>query len=261
MSLPDIFDRRARALARDRAAAGFAAHDFVRAFMVEELLARLGGVRRDFATALELNAADDALIAPLTARDIAVTATDAGFVFATRTGGVRCEEDRLPFAPASFDLVLSAGGLESVNDLPGALVQIQRALVPGGLLLAALIGAPSLPGLKASALAADLALGGAARARVHPQIELRTGGDLLARAGFVLPVADTLTLTARYASLLGLMRDLRGMGATNLLETRRAPLSRRWLVAAGDAFAARADADGKTAERFEILFLTGWAPG
>lgn len=261
MGPPEIFDRDARRKARDRAAPRFAAHDFVRAFMVGELLARLDGVRRSFATALELNAVDDALAAPLRARGIDVTVTDPGRRFAERAGGLQCDEDRLPFAPAAFDLVVSAGGLDSVNDLPGALAQIRRALIPHGLFMAALMGAPSLGALKASALAADLALGPAARARVHPQIEVRTGGDLLARAGFALPVADTQTLTARYGSLLALMHDLRGMGATNLLDTRRAPLNRAWLTAASGAFAARADPDGKIAERFEILFLTGWAAG
>jgi hypothetical protein len=110
-------------------------------------------------------------------------------------------------------------------------------------------------------LAADMAGGGAVRARVHPQIEVRAAGDLLARAGFALPVADSHRLSARYSSLFSLFSDLRGMAATNILAGSRPPLTRRWLADAVAAFAERAEPDGKTTEHFEIVAFTGWSPG
>ena len=255
----EIFDRALRRRRRDRAAPGFAAHDFLRRHMAEELLDRLDGVTRRFAQALDLGGADGMLAAQLRARGIAVTTADAGFAFAR--GGVQCDEDRLPFADGSFDLVISAGGLESVNDLPGALALIRRALKPDGLFLAAFPGAGSLSVLKGAMLQADIAAGLGVHARIHPQIDVRAGGDLLSRAGFALPVADGLDLSVRYGDIFGLFADLRGMALTNLLPSTRAPLTRSWLAAAAAAFAARADPDGRIAERFELVCLTAWSPG
>ena len=144
--------------------------------------------------------------------------------------------------------------LDTVNDLPGALVQIRRALRPGGLFLGAFAGAGSLPKLRAAFRTAD-----PGAARIHPQIDVRAAGDLLHRTGFALPVADVEGLTARYADLPALIRDLRGMAATNVLADR-SPLSRATYAAAATAFAAQADPDGRVAERFEIVFMTGWSP-
>lgn len=260
MSAPELFNRTLRRVRRERAAPRFVSHDFVRADMAAELLERLAGVTRSFGRVLELGAPDLLLAAPLRAGGMHVVQADPAFALARAHGGVQCDEDRLPFADASFDLIVSAGGLESVNDLPGALTLVRRILRPDGLFLGALAGAPSLISLKPALLAGELATGAGARARIHPQIEVRAAGDLLSRAGFALPVADRLTLTARYASIFALMADLRFMAATNLLDSGRAPLQRAALAAAAEAFAARADPDGKTAERFEIIVLTGWAP-
>src|SRR5919107_1568930 len=124
--------------------------------------------------------------------------------FDRRAGGVQGDEDRLPFADEAFDLIVSVGVLDTVNDLPGALLLIRRALRPDGLFLAAFPGAGSLPRLKRAMLAAD-AVGGGAAARVHPQIEVRSAGDLLTRAGFALPVVDVQPVDVRFASLLGLV--------------------------------------------------------
>jgi len=255
----ELFDRALRRRRRDRAAALFAGHDFLRAHMAEELLDRLDGVTRRFTHALDLGTADSRLATDLRARGITVTTADSGFVFAR--SGVQCDEDRLPFADASFDLVIAAGGLESVNDLPGALALIRRVLKPDGLFLAAFPGAGSLAVLKGAMLQADIATGTAAHARIHPQIDVRAGGDLLSRAGFALPVADGLGLAVRYSSIFSLFADLRGMGLTNLLPSGRVPLTRAWLAAAAAAFAARADPDGRIAERFELVCLTAWSPG
>jgi NADH dehydrogenase [ubiquinone] 1 alpha subcomplex assembly factor 5 len=249
------FDRRLRRLRRDRAAAGGGRADYLFHRMAEEIADRLDLVQRPFADALDLGCAGGWLTERLRARGLKVTPADAGAAFAA--GGVRTDEDRLPFPPASFDLIVSAGALDTVNDLPGALAQIRRALKPGGLFLAAFVGAGSLPRLRAAMRAAEEA----ASPRIHPQIDVRAAGDLLARAGFALPVADAETLIVRFPSLASLVSDLRAMGATNILADRsRRPIGRAGRAAAAAAFAAEADSDGKTAERFEIVHMSGWAP-
>jgi NADH dehydrogenase [ubiquinone] 1 alpha subcomplex assembly factor 5 len=254
------FDRRLRRLRRDRAAARFASADYLHRMTGEDLLERLDFVRRDFTRALVLGCGGLSLVAGLRERGIDAVEADAGFAFARTAGGVQCDEDFPPFADAAFDLVVSVGILDSVNDLPGALLLICRALKPDGLFLGAMAGAGSLPRLRAAMLAADEAEGGAAP-RIHPQIDVRAAGDLLTRAGFALPVVDAHGVDVRFPDLFALVRDLRAMGATNLLAARsRRPLGRLGLAAAAADFAACADADGKTAERFEILHLLGWAP-
>jgi len=262
MAAPEIFNRALRRLRRDRAQPAFADHAFLRQAMVEALLDRLDLVARPFASALDLGCADGTLARALTARGLTVTAVDAGARFAAAADGICCDEDQLPFAPASFDLIVSAGVLDQVNDLPGALVQCRQALRPDGLFLAAFAGAGSLPRLRAALLAADEAAGGAVPQRTHPQVDVRAAGNLLVRAGFVLTVADAERLDVGYPDPLRLMHDLRGMAATNLLAGQQPPaLSRRRLAAVVEGFLAGADADGRVRERFEIVFMTGWSPG
>lgn len=262
MSPHQIFNQHLRRQRRDRAQPGFGAHSFLRDFMVEALLERLDLVTRPFARALDLGCADGSITRALQSRGLSVTASDAGAAFARASQGVQCDEDALPFAPESFDLILSAGVLDAVNDLPGALIQCRRALSPDGLFLAAFVGAGSLPRLRAALLAADEATGGAIPQRIHPQVDVRAGGDLLVRAGFVLTVADTEMLEVGYADPFRLMGDLRGMGATNCLAGQQPPwLSRRRLTGLAEAFARSAGPDGRVRERFEIVFLTGWSPG
>ncbi|HEY0114651.1 MAG TPA: methyltransferase domain-containing protein [Allosphingosinicella sp.] len=263
---PDLettpFDRRLRRLRRDRAAAaaGDAPHPLTER-LADDLVERLDLVTRPFGQALDLGCGPGLISRALRARGLKVTPSDAGAAFARAAGGIQCDEDRLPFAPASFDLVVSAGVLDSVNDLPGALVQIRRLLRPDGLFLGAFVGAGSLPLLKRALAAADEAEGQPASPRVHPQIDLRAAGDLLGRAGFALPVADSETAIVRYRALPRLVADLRMLGWTNVLSSRsRRPVGRLGYAAAQAAFAALADADGKAAERFEIIHLSGWAP-
>jgi SAM-dependent methyltransferase len=248
----EIFSRARRRLRRDRFAHDHPRFSFLRDHMVEGVTERLEAVKRRFGDVLDLGsfAGDFQLPGARIAR------MDPGFRFARLSGGVQADEDRLPFADASFDLVVSTGVLDQVNDVPGALVLARRVLRPDGLFLGAFLGAGTLSTLRACLMVAE-----AERpvARFHPQIDVRSGGDLLARAGFALPVADVETLTVRYGSLGSLLGDLRGMAATNLLPGAM-PLSRATLAAAAQAFAARADGDGRTAERFEIVYLTGWAP-
>ncbi len=255
------FDRRLRRLRRDRSAARLMEADYLYRHVAEEIVERLDFVKRDFRRALDLGCGGGIVTEHLRARGTSVVPADASRAFATRAGGVQCDEDRLPFADGSFDLVVSIGALDTVNDLPGALTLIRRCLRPDGLFLAAMAGAGSLPRLKSAMLAAETFEGGPASPRIHPQIDVRAAGDLLTRAGFALPVVDSESLDVRFPHLLRLVGDLRAMGATNLLSARsRRPLSRNALGAALADFAAHADEDGKTAERLEILHLIGWAP-
>lgn len=255
----DLFNRKLRRLRRDRAAAMRGAADALLRHAADELLDRLDSVRREFGRALVLGAGDAALPNRLRERGPEVLVADSGRRFAR--GGVQCDEDRLPFADGAFDLVVSVGVLDSVNDLPGALTLVRRSLQPDGLFLAAFAGAGSLPRLRRAMQAAEEHQGLAASPRIHPQIDLRAAGDLLLRAGFALPVVDCETLVVRYASLAALVGDLRALGATNLLAARsKRPLGRTGLAAAAASFAAEADADGRTAERFEIVYMTGWSP-
>jgi SAM-dependent methyltransferase len=256
MSVPEIFDRRRRRIRRDRAAARFANHDFLHARMADELIDRLDSVQRRFTRALDLGCLDGRVGQALRARSIGVFSADPGFRFAGAAGGVQCDEDRLPFADANFDLVIACGGLDQVNDLPGALALIRRALRPDGLFLGAFVGAGSLPRLRAALLGAEER----AVARLHPQIDVRSAGDLLARAGLALPVADSESVTVRYSSLFALLADLRGAASTNLLEGAVPPLTRAALARAAELFEAGADADGKVGETIEIIHLLGWAP-
>jgi SAM-dependent methyltransferase len=261
MSQDAPFDRRLRRLRRDRAAARFGEADYLHRRSADELVERLDLVTRRFGRALDLGCAGGYLAGRLRARGIETRAADAGFGFARAAAGVQGDEDRLPFADGAFDLIVSVGALDTVNDLPGALLLIRRALEPGGLFLAALAGAGSLPRLRSAMLAADEAGNRGASPRIHPQIDVRAAGDLLVRAGFVSPVADGRRVDVRFSGLGRLVADLRATGATNILEARsRRPLSRAALAAAAADFAAHADSDGKTAERIEIVSLTGWAP-
>ncbi|EZP54793.1 MULTISPECIES: class I SAM-dependent methyltransferase [unclassified Sphingomonas] len=248
----DIFDRSARRLRRDRAAAHYPDHAFLRDVMVEGLLERLDAVKRDFRDVLDIGAPDCSLTIP----GARIARIDPGFRFAQAAGGIQGEEDHLPFADASFDAVLSAGVLDQVNDLPGALTLIRRVLRPDGLFLGAFLGGGSLPALRA---ALRIAEGERPAARLHPQIDVRSAGDLLMRAGLTLPVADIETFDVRYASFGRLLDDLRGMAASNILAARSA-MSRETLARAAAAFAAAAGPDGRTTERFAIVFVTGWAP-
>ena len=172
------------------------------------------------------------------------------------------DEEALPFGDGTLDLVVSALALQLVNDLPGTLVQICRALKPDGLFLAALLGGETLNELRQSFAAAESEVEGGVSPRVAPFADLRDLGALLQRAGFALPVADADRLAVRYDSAFALMHDLRRMGATNaLIDRRRTPLRRATLMRMAEIYAQRfADADGRVRATFEIVWLSGWAP-
>jgi len=211
---PLLFDPKRRALARGRAHARFMDHDFLYRFMLDGLLERLGDVKRTFGKALVIGCPDTSARDAIAAQGIDVTCVDPAACNAALNNGIHANEDALPFAENSVDLVLSCGTLDTVNDLPGALIQIRRILRPDGLFLGACVGAGSLPRLRQALLAAE---GDQPRPHLHPQIDVRTAGDLLARAGFAMPVADSEALTVRYSSILTLMHDLRGMAGANVM--------------------------------------------
>jgi SAM-dependent methyltransferase len=175
---------------------------------------------------------------------------------------VVADEEALPFADASLDLAVSGLALQAVNDLPGALVQIRRALKPDGLFVAALLGGDTLTELRQSFAAAESERDGGVSPRVAPFPDVREMGALLQRAGFALPVTDADRVTVRYATPIRLLRDLRRMGAANpLVERRRVPLRRATLMRAMEVYAERfADPDGKVRASFDIIWLSGWSP-
>lgn len=258
MSTPSLFDRRTRRMRRDRAARP-GSEAFLHQHAFAEILDRLGDVKRRFGRALLLGCLDPAWPKRLGAVVDTVVAVDPSPRAADFCGGLAADEDRLPLADDAFELVVAVGTLDTVDDLPGALVLLRRILRPDGLMLAALAGAGSLPRLRSAMLAADAVSGGAA-AHMHPAIDVRTAGDLLARAGFALPVADGYGLDISYADLATLVADVRSHASTNLLARRsRAPLGRAAMAAASAEFASHGT-EGRTIERAEILNLSGWSP-
>jgi SAM-dependent methyltransferase len=244
MPSAEPFDRGLRR--RRHAGADLADADFLHRAMADEVLARVAGVARDFATVLDLGGPR-----PVWPGAVRVALSPPATVVA--------DEDRLPFADDVFDLVVAVGGLASVSDLPGALAQIRRVLRPDGFFAAAFVGGMTLAELRADLLDAEVSTTGRAAARTAPMVEAQAAAGLLQRAGFAMPVADVDRLTVRYAGLGGLLADLTAMGARSPLAAR-VPLRRDVLAAAAARFAARADADGKTAVSVDVLHLAGWAP-
>lgn len=261
---PIIFDRRLLR-ARQQRARALGPETFLLDRVAEELAERLMAVLRRFERAVDLGTPTDAVAHALAASGKVETIVAATPDAAQRDASllrVAADEEALPFADGSLDLVVSALALQFVNDLPGALIQIRRALKPDGLLLAALIGGESLSELREAFAQAESEIEGGVSPRVAPFADLRELGALLQRAGFALPVVDSDRLTVRYQSVLALMRDLRRMGATNaLIERRRSSLKRATLARMAEIYAQRfADADGRLRASFEVVWLSGWAP-
>ncbi len=261
-----IFDRSLLVRRRDRAAAGAAAHDFLLRRVADDLFDRLLLIRRDFSWAADVGAHHGIVSRRLRASGkIGVMADlEASDCLLAQCEGpkVQAHEDALPFADGALDLVVSALSLHLVDDLPGALVQIRRALKPDGLFLGALLGGETLKELREAWIAAEIELHGGASPRVAPFAGVRALGGLLQRAGFALPVADMDAMTAMYASPLALMRDVKAMGASNMLIARgRRPVTRRLFFRAAEIYTERfASPDGRIPATFEIVTLTAWAP-
>ena len=247
---PKIFDRRLLRVRQTRALTRGPA-TFLIDRVASELGERLSAVLRRFDVVADLGTPTDAV------RRALAGSGKVGTILA-----VKIDEEALPFANAALDLVVSALALQFVNDLPGTLIQIRRALRPDGLLLAALIGGESLTELRVAFATAESEIEGGVSPRVAPFADVRELGALLQRTGFALPVVDSEKLVVRYDSVFGLMRDLRGMGATNVqYERRRTPLRRATLERMAAIYAERfADADQRVRATFEIVWLSGWAP-
>lgn len=248
-----------RRLARARAG-GYAG--FLMERVLDDVEDRLAAVTRPFPLALDLASPVPALAERLrgTGRvDRLVRMSPLPEAGADCVG----DAEALPFgAGAGFDLAVSALALQHVNDLPGVLVQLRRALKPDGLFLGCLLGGATLTELRQAFLQAESETEGGASPRVAPFAELRDLGGLLQRAGFALPVVDADTIRVRYADPFALMRDLRAMGLTNALtDRRRTPLRRATLMRAAALYAERfSDPDGRLRATFEVLWLSGWVP-
>ena len=257
---PIVFDRLLQRRRRQRAAA-LSPENFLLEHVAGELADRLSVVLRRFEIGIDLGTPGDAVRASL--RRLGSVATIVGADVIVRPKPfVIADEEALPFGDAAVDLVVSGLGLQFVNDLPGALTQIRRALKPDGLFLAALLGGETLTELRQAFAAAESEIEGGVSPRVAPFADLRQLGALLQRAGFALPVTDVERVTVRYDSAFDLMRDLRRTGATNpLVARRRAPLRRQTLLQMADIYARRfADGDGRIRATFDIVWLAGWAP-
>src|SRR5271169_3393586 len=259
-----IFDR-ALLRRRRRRAQVLGAATFLLDRVAGDLADRLAAVLRRFELAVDLGTPGEAVRAALSSLGSvgAIVRADAVPDSGKRQEKlVAADEEALPFGDATLDLVVSALALQFVNDLPGVLVQIRRALKPDGLLLAALLGGETLTELRQSFAEAESDIEGGVSPRVAPFADLRDLGALLQRAGFALPVTDVDRVTVRYDSVFGLMHDLRRMGATNaLLARRRTPLKRATLQRMAEIYAQRfADDDGRVRATFEIVWLSGWAP-
>jgi SAM-dependent methyltransferase len=248
---PVLFDR-ALLRARQSRALGFGPATFLLDRVAEDMAERLHAVLREFKNAADVATPGDQLRNALLERVDQLTRIDLPDL----------ESEPLPLQPESVDLVVSGLAFQFVNDLPGVLAQIRRALKPDGLFLAAMIGGDTLTELRQSFAAAEAECEGGVSPRVAPFADLRDVGALLQRAGFALPVTDVDRIVVRYDNAIALMQDLRRMAATNiLLERRRTPTRRATMLRMAQIYGERfADPDGRIRATFDVIWLSGWAP-
>jgi SAM-dependent methyltransferase len=248
---PLLFDR-ALLNVRQMRAAKLGAEPFLLDRVVDDAVERLGAVTRTFSNGIDLATPGDQLRGALRDRVATLTAVDLPQI----------DSASLHLAPESIDLVVSLLALQFVNDLPGVLAQLRRALKPDGLLLAAMIGGDTLTELRQSFALAEAEIEGGASPHVSPFADLRDVGGLLQRAGFALPVTDLDRVVVRYDNAFALMQDLRRMGATNVLvERRKLPTRRATMLRMAQIYGERfADPDGRIRATFDIIWLLGWAP-
>ncbi len=257
----EVFERRAVRLHRDRAASSVAEVGPVLRELADRLLDRLDDTTRRFGRALEIGGRG--VVAPLLrARGIETISCDLSPAMAALNGGpaFAADEEWLPVAPASVDLVVASMALHWINDLPGALIQLRQALRPDGLFLASVPVLGTLAELRRGLTEAEAVTGGGASPRVSPFPELRDCAGLLQRAGFALPVADLDDLRLRYGDPWALLRDLRHAGEANALRLRDRRTPNTVLFPAALSGLA-ADADGRIPATLRLAILTAWAPG
>lgn len=265
-----VFDRALVRQRRDRAAAKLSTADFLLREAASRLTDRLLDVARDFPMALDLGChggqvgellAGHKKIGTLIQADLSPRMAHLARA-ATARPTVSADEEFLPIAENALDLVLSNLSLHWVNDLPGALAQIRRAVKPDGLLLATLFGGETLRELRTALLEAEIETAGGVAPRVSPFTDVRDAGNLLTRAGFALPVVDADVITVTYADMFKLMADLRAMGETNaVIERRKAPTRRDTFLRAAEIYRTLfADERGRLKATFQIITMTAWVP-
>lgn len=250
-SPPVLFDRTLLGV-RQRRAAEVGAVPFLLDRVAEDMAERLNVVLREFQHAADIGTPGDQVRGALAARLRGLARVDLPID----------ESEAVRLSPDSLDLAISGLAFQFVNDLPGLLVQIRRALKPDGFLLAATIGGETLTELRQAFAIAEAELEGGISPRVAPFADLRDVGALLQRAGFALPVTDVDRVVVRYNDAFALMHDLRRMGATNIMtERRRTPLRRATLLRMAQIYHERfTDPDGRIRATFDIVWLSGWAP-
>lgn len=264
----EVFDRALLRLRRDRAALRAADYDFLLRDVADRLMDRMDVIRRPFARVLDMGSYHGVLAQKICAR--AGTETVFACDLSPRMAAAvpapvmaaAADEEYLPFAAQSFDAVVSNLSLHWVNDLPGALLQLRRALRPDGLFMAAVLGGESLRELRDCLMTAEVNVTGGASPRVSPFIDLRDMGALLQRGGFALPVVDSDMITVDYSHPIKLMQDLRGMGASNAVFQRlKVPTQRRVIMEAARIYQEKyGDENGRVPATFQVIYAIGWSP-
>ncbi len=267
---PRLFDRTLLAARRDRAAANFAQAQFLRDRAIGDTLETLAAINRRFDVALDMAAADGGFGRALARSDVAgkvgllIEGELSGRLLANASGPARLvmDEEALPFGDDSLNLAVDVLGLHTVNDLPGVLVQVLRALKPDGLFIGSLFGGETLRELRACLMDAEIEVRGGYGPRIAPFAESPDLIELMRRVGFAMPVVDTDRVTVSYDHPLALMADLRVMAESNVLHDRpRKGLNRALLGRTAALYAERfADAEGRITATFEIITLSGWKP-
>jgi SAM-dependent methyltransferase len=265
-SIPQVFDRTAVRRQRDRAAPGLEAYDF----LLREVADRLGDclldIKRTFPLALDIGCHSGQLSSVLAGRGgiEQMVQCDLSPAMVTNASGLRLavDEEAIPFADGTFDLIISNLSMHWVNDLPGAFSQIRRALKPDGLFLCAMLGGGTLDELRQSLMAGEMAVKGGASPRVSPFVDPHDAGALMQRAGFALPVIDTDQIVLSYSNPFSMMAELRGLGEGNAVAERQRTFTSRAIFenATHHYLENYGDDDGRIPATFQIITLTGWAP-
>jgi NADH dehydrogenase [ubiquinone] 1 alpha subcomplex assembly factor 5 len=257
-----LFDRTLYRIRRERTSATFPAHDFLHRIAEDCVLERLDVIDRTFPHTLIIGAASDCIASHPRLHHCVHADMAGGRLPHDAPRGIVMDEEWLPFQEASLDAIISILMLHHVNDVAGALIQMQRALKPDGLLMVVTVGARSLMELRSSLADAEIAVHGGVSPRISPFMEVRDGGALLQRAGFALPVADSEMLNLSYSDIWALCRELKGAGEGNVLHERmRGATARAVFSQAQAAYCLQqSDAERRLRVSAELLFLTGWKP-
>ncbi|WP_300540546.1 methyltransferase domain-containing protein [Maricaulis sp.] len=266
-TLPRLFDRSLLARRRNRAAAKLADYNFLVRRAFDDICDRVESITRDFQRTAILGGGpgltDEFASRPAGGKTGWAVQSDlaAGVAATLDTPALALDEEALPFAGESLDLVLAPWGLHWTNDLPGVLVQINHALKPDGFFAGALLGGATLTELRQCLMTAESELTGGVSARISPYAGTFDMAALMQRAGFAMPVADIDRVTVRYDNIFALMNDLRGMGETSVLAERPKPATRALFFRAGEIYREKfSDPDGRIRATFEIVHAAGWAP-